>query len=165
MTVHAVDHVRSHGMDVLTFHVDRRPHAIAVTDVEEILRAVAVAPLPRSPRVVLGVINLRGRIVPVLDMRIRFGAPRRALRSDEHFVVVRAAGRIVALRTDRAVGLSRVSDEQIQPATAVTPNSSFVAGLASLPDGVLLIADAPSFLTEAESTRLDEALAARDGDA
>ena len=148
-------------MDLLSFEVDRYPYALAVADVQEVLRAVAIVPLPNAPLVVSGIINLRGRVIPVFDLRIRFGAPHRPVHVDEHFIVLSAGERTVALRTDRAVGLIKVEEAHVALPGSVVRTSAFVAGLASLPDGVVLISDALSFLTEAESAELDEALGAQ----
>ena len=147
-------------VDVLTFEVDRHRYALPVADVHEVVRAVAVVPLPKAPPVVQGIINLRGQVVPVLDLRTRFGLPARPLHLDDHLVVVRAGTRLVVLRADRALGLTRVDDHQIEPMTSVVPRAEYVAGLAKLPDGIVLISDPRAFLSEAESARLSEALSA-----
>lgn len=146
-------------MDVLTFEVDRQRFAVAVTDVLEILRAVAIVPLPKAPLVVQGVIDRRGELVAVLDLRRRFGATRRPLHPDEHFIVLRAGTRTIALRVDRADAVVRVDDALVRPVADVVQRAEYVSGLATLPDGVVLIADALAFLTAAESAALDELLA------
>lgn len=147
-------------MDVLGFQLDRNDYALPVASVREIVRATAIVPLPKAPLVIEGVINLRGEIVPVLDLRARFGAPRRSVHPDEHFIVLRAGERTIALRADQATGLRAVDDAQVRPIEAVVANTEYVAGLATLPDGVLLIADPEAFLSEAESAILNAALGA-----
>lgn len=145
-------------MDVLTFHVGVHRYAVAVSAVQEILRAVATVALPQAPPVVCGVINLRGHIVPVLDLRVRFGVPRRPIQPDENFIVLRVGSRMVALRVDRAEELLDVAQDQIAHISSVTPHTAYAEGLVALPDGLVFIADLPAFLSEAEAALLDEAL-------
>lgn len=152
-------------MEVLTFDVDRHHYAISVNDVREVVRASAIVPLPDAPPVIQGVIDYRGRVIPVFDLRVRFGAPRRPVQPDEHFIVIRAADRVVALRADRAVGLERVEESNVQPRAAVSVAGAYVAGLATLEHGVVLIADAHAFLSESESALLAAALSALPDDA
>jgi purine-binding chemotaxis protein CheW len=144
---------------VLIMAVGRQRYAVRVSDVVEILRAVAVVPLPTAPPVVLGVMDLRGALVPVLDLGVRFGLPPRPVSPDEHFVVLRRPGRVVALRVDAAQGLRLLGEGQVHPVSNIVPSAEFVQGLAPLPDGILLIADAQAFLSEAESLTIGELLA------
>lgn len=145
-------------MEIVTFRVAGQRYGVRMQDVREMLLAVAVAPLPGAPSVVTGVLDLRGTIVPLLDLRRRFGAPERALRADEHFIVVVAGERLVALRTDRIDGLEVVADERITPAELLRRTPGPLAGVVPTGDGILLIADVPAFLSEAEATVLDELL-------
>lgn len=126
--------------------------------VREILRAAATVPLPGAPAVVLGVLVLRGEVLPVLDLRRRFGAAPSALRPDEHIVIVEAASRVVGLRVDRAVETARIDGNQLEPLARVAAHTQFVAGLAKLPDGLVVIVDPVTFLDEAESAMLTLAL-------
>lgn len=144
---------------VLMVAVGRQRYAVRVADVVEILRAVAVVTLPKAPPVVLGVIDVRGALVPVLDLGVRFGLGPRPLSPDEHFVVLRMPGRVVALRVDRVQGLHLLRAEQVHPISKVVPSAAYVQGLVTLPDGILLIADTPAFLSEAESLTISELLA------
>lgn len=151
-------------MDVLTFEVDGLRYALPVSSVREVLRATAIVPLPKAPPVVQGIINIRGELVAVLDLRMRFGAARRPVQADEHFVVVHAGARTVALRADRAVGLLEVDDAALQPVEPVVARTEYVAGLATLADGLVLIVDPAAFLSESEGIALSRALDARDGE-
>jgi purine-binding chemotaxis protein CheW len=69
--------VQRHPLQVLVFEVAGRRYGLPADDVQELLRAVSIVPLPRAPAVVEGVINLRGKVVPVLDVRGRFRLPAR----------------------------------------------------------------------------------------
>lgn len=129
--------------------------------VREVVRAVAIAPLPKAPAIVEGVINYRGTIVPVLDVRQRFRLDPAPLDPRQHFVVAQAGARLVALRVDRATELVTVSEASIRPAATAVPGTEYVAGIAQLPDGLLVIHDLERFLALEESEQLERAVHAR----
>jgi purine-binding chemotaxis protein CheW len=96
-------------LDILIFEVDGQRHGIAAADVQVLLPALTIAPLPGAPVGVEGVINLRGAVVPVLDVRRRFGMPAKELGLADHFIVVRWQDRLTALHVDRALELVRLN--------------------------------------------------------
>ncbi len=122
------------------------------------MRAVAITPLPDAPALVEGVVNVRGRILPVLDVRARFRLPARPLDPSDHFIVASAGARGVILRVDRATHLAFVDEDAARPAG--DPGATYGAGVALLDDGTLLVHDVGAFLSEAESLGLDAAMEA-----
>lgn len=150
-------------MEVLRFQLAGATYALPVEHVREIVRAVAVTPLPGAPPVVVGLINLRGLLVPVMDLRARLRLPPRPVALEEQWVVARAGERTVALRADQAVDLVTLDDEAVREARSVVPTAELAAGVAPLPDGLLVIFDAERFLSQAEAESLDEALRALEG--
>lgn len=151
------------AIEVLVFEVDQHRHAIPSALVSEIVRAVAIAPLPTAPLVVRGVVNVRGQLAAVVDLRRRFGWPDRPLDPWEHFLVLRAAPRPLVLRADRVLGPARIPAGALEPSAAVVPGAGHVAGLARLPDGLLLVYDLPALLDASETRAVDRALS--EGDA
>jgi purine-binding chemotaxis protein CheW len=139
-------------LEFLIFDLERVRYGLPVADVREIVRAVLPVPLPGAPGVVEGVINLRGRVVPVLDLRRRFRLPQRPIEPSDHLVIARSAGRLVALRVDRVVDLSRVAAGDVQDVADTR--------VAKLPDDLVVIQDLGALLSEAESSELDRALPA-----
>jgi purine-binding chemotaxis protein CheW len=144
--------------EVLVFELDEHRFGVPAADVQEIVRAVAVAPLPRAPAFVEGVINLRGRAVPVLDLRRRFGLPSRQPVTTDHLVIARAAGRAVALRVDRAIELRLLDGQDAQAARDVVPGAEAGGWVAALPEGLLLVHDLGGLLSSPEAGALDAAL-------
>lgn len=124
----------------------------------ELVRAVAITPLPNAPALIEGVVNVRGRILPVLDVRARFRLPARPLDPSDHFIVASAGARGVILRVDRATHLALV-DDAAAPGTG-DPGAVYEAGVATLDDGMVLVHDVAAFLSEAESRGLDAAMGA-----
>jgi purine-binding chemotaxis protein CheW len=147
-------------MQLLTFRLSESRFAFRAADVREIVRAVAIAPLPAAGAVVEGAINVRGRVVPVLDLRARFGLAASPLAIDQHLVIVTTESRDVAFRVDEAEDLIEVADADVAQPGALTPTAQHVAGVAALPDGAVVIADLSTFLSRWESEALDAALAA-----
>lgn len=144
-------------MQVLSFSVSDLRVGVAVGDVVEAVRAVEISPLPGAPPVIEGIIDFRGAIAPVFDMRLRLLGTHADIIPSHCLVVARAAGRLVALHVDTVDGLVDVDADAIDRDARVT-NSPHVAGVAALPDGLLVIHDLASFLSAAEADELNHAL-------
>lgn len=147
--------------EVLVFEVEGETYGLPTADVRELVRAVAITPLPNAPSVIEGVVNVRGHVLPVLDVRARFRLPAKPLDPSDHFIVASAGARGVILRVDRASHLALIDEASVQPPETLGPSGTYVAGVAKLPDGLVLIHDVTTFLSAAEAASLDEALHAR----
>jgi len=146
--------------EVLVFEVGGQRYGLPIADVLELVRAVAITPLPNAPAVIEGIVNVRGRIVPVLDVRARFRLPAKPLDPSDHFIVAAAGPRGVILRVDRATQLALVDASAVQPPETLGAGAAYVAGVARLDDGMVLIHDLATFLSAAEADSLDAALLA-----
>ena len=146
--------------EVLVFEVEGQRYGLPTADVRELVRAVTITPLPNAPAVIEGVVNVRGRVLPVLDMRARFRLPARPLDPSDHFIVASAGARGVILHVDGATHLALLDEDKIQPSATLGPSATYVAGVAKLEDGMVLIHDLTTFLSDAEAASLDEALPA-----
>jgi purine-binding chemotaxis protein CheW len=143
--------------ELLLFELGQARYGLMSAFVRELFRAVAIAPLPKAPAIVEGIINVRGRVVPVLDIRARFGAPAKPLEPSDWLIVAAAGGRLVAIRVDGATDLVRVDTQRIEESIGVR-GAEYVAGVVKLPDGLVLIHDLGTFLSETEGLALDEAM-------
>lgn len=121
-----------------------------------------MAPLPKAPGLVEGVVNIHGTLVPVVSLRRRFGLPDVALDADQHFVVADAGRRRVALRVDHALHVLSIAPGQLEPPGDVVPAADLVTAFARTEDGVFLIYDLEAFLSVAEEDALDRALSSAD---
>jgi purine-binding chemotaxis protein CheW len=148
---------------LLVFEVGGRTLGLPSDRVIEVVRAVAVTPLPKAPALVEGVINVRGALVPVLDVRARLGLSARPLAASDHFVLARSMGRDVALHVDQALCLRSVERSHVEPKERVGWGAEHLAGVALLPDGLIVIVDLDGFLTRAEAQELDSSVAAAFG--
>jgi purine-binding chemotaxis protein CheW len=147
-------------IDLLRFDVADRRGALFVKDVAEVVRAMTITPLPSSPRVFEGIIDLRGSILPVVNLRSRLGVAERDLAVTDRFIVARTSGRSIALRVDKADEVLSVANMEIDEAIRSLGASDMLTGAARLRDGVILIFDVDAFLTATELEELDAALAA-----
>jgi purine-binding chemotaxis protein CheW len=147
-------------MDLLVFSLGAHDYGVPVPVVNEVVRAVAPTPLPGAPAIVEGAIDYRGTVVPVLDLRSRFGHAAKPIEPSDHFIIARAAGRLVALRVDRAGWPAHVDPAALADLSGPVGAGPYVAGVCRLPDGLVVIHDLETFLSAAESAELTGALAA-----
>ncbi|MBW3631111.1 MAG: chemotaxis protein CheW, partial [Gemmatimonadetes bacterium] len=107
-----------HDLHLLRVEVAGTACALPLDLVLEIHAAVQLTPLPDAPEVVVGLMNRRGRALPVLDLRRRLGLPSRPIRSDDRLVVLSVPGREVALQVDAAVDVLTVPTSALDEAAA-----------------------------------------------
>ncbi len=143
---------------LVAFTLDEQSFALRLASVEEAARMMEITPLPRAPRVVLGVVNIRGRIIPVFDPRKRFHLPEREIDPGDHLLIARSSRRRVALAVDEVSGLVECADEKIVASDAILPRIDYVEGVLRLDDGILLIHDLDLFLSLDEEESLDESM-------
>ncbi|AGC48831.1 putative chemotaxis protein, CheW [Myxococcus stipitatus DSM 14675] len=146
--------------EVLLFTLEGQRYGLPTEDVWELHRAARLTPLPRAPDVIEGLLNLHGRLLPVLDLRRRFRHPPRPLSPSDHFIVAQAGPRRIALRVDRAEGLRVLAPGEWDTSPRELPGVGYVSGVAKLEDGLVLVHDLRGFLSEAEALELDSALTA-----
>ena len=144
------------NIELLVFEVAGQQFGIRAQEVREILRAVTISPLPGAPPVFEGVINLRGRVVAVLNLRVLLAATPKALEHTDHLIVVQSDRRILAIRVDRAVHLAQFSDAQIESSEAIAHTVPFVSDIARTSDGIVHVLAPSKFLSAAESAALRE---------
>ncbi|MBI3777555.1 MAG: purine-binding chemotaxis protein CheW [Gammaproteobacteria bacterium] len=124
----------------LTFRLDGQEYGIAILKVQEIKGWDRMTPIPNSPPYVKGVLNLRGVIVPVFDLRLRFGLPETARDAFTVIIVVNIGGRLAGIVVDAVSDVINVGAEQqcAAPEYEGQQNREFIKGLAQV-DGKLLI--------------------------
>ena len=127
------------------FSLDDQPFALAVASVKRVVRAVEIAPLPGAPRGVRGVINVQGEVIPVFDLRVRFGRPERDVRVTDHLVIADTGRRHVALIVDAAAGVVKADDAQVVAAAEILPQFDGVEGVMKLNDEIIFIHDLARF--------------------
>lgn len=142
---------------LLAFQIDSLRFAVPAHEVVEMVRAVAITPLPGAPAVVPGLIDYRGTVIPVFDLGRRFTGRERGVRASDGMIVVDAGTRRVALLVDAIEGLVEPEEAPSAPPTIVHEGVP-VRGVVRTGDGVLLVHDLTGFLTDLETWTLDGAL-------
>ena len=128
-------------VEILVFEVNNQQFGVLSGSVVEVVRAVTLTPLPAASAIAEGLLNLRGRVVPVLDVRHVFGLPAKDIEHTDHLIVVRGGERFVALRVDRATDLVLCSEESLQAAEDVLPNSELISAVARIDDRIIHVLD------------------------
>jgi purine-binding chemotaxis protein CheW len=143
---------------LVVFGLDGQRHALPLTSVERIVPAVEVTALPNAPAMVLGAIDVAGRVLAVLNLRERFGLPPREIQPADQFLIARTAQRTVALVIDEAQGVVECPVNEIIRPAQIGPGLDQFQGVVRLADGLILIQDLEKFLSPDEARALDEAM-------
>jgi purine-binding chemotaxis protein CheW len=126
---------------LVVFRIDKSEYALPVGNVGEILRMVAIAPVPEAPEWLLGVINLRGKVIPVIDLRTRLGLPRVEVGLNTPIIVAETEGQMVGLVADSVTELLTVPLGSVEPPDARVGSANAVAAVARAGERLLLIFD------------------------
>jgi purine-binding chemotaxis protein CheW len=129
--------------------------------IREVVRAVDVTPLAGAPRVVEGLIDYRGTIIPVFSLRRRFELPDREMRLSDVFIIADTGQRTAALHVDAVDELSTIAETDVHAADELVHGGAHIAGAATLRDGLVLLHDVATFLSAAEADTLNAAMASR----
>jgi purine-binding chemotaxis protein CheW len=145
-------------VQLVVFRLGDQRYALPLAAVERIVRAAEVTRLPDAPPIVLGVLDVQGRIFPVLDIRRRFGQPPREINPADQFLIARTAARTVILVVDETEGVIDCSSDEIVSLARIAPGAELFPGMIRLSDGLILIHDLERFLSADEARELDEAM-------
>ena len=144
------------SVEILVFEVSGQRYGLPSCDVREVLRALTLTPPPEASGLIEGLFNLRGTVVPVLDIRKRFGLPAKPFEHTDHLIVFQVGERVVAVRADKAEGLVQLATSDVDGARGILPGMETIAGVAKLPDGLVFLHSFHGLIPEAESTELNQ---------
>lgn len=142
---------------LIVFTLDDRRYALPLPEVDRVVRMVAITPLPEAPGIILGVVNIRGRVIPVINMRRRFHLAEREIALADQLVVAHTVRRPVALVADAVLDVIACPAQNLIAAEEVVPGMEYVEGVIKLEDGLILIHDLDKFLSLEEEDFLDRA--------
>ena len=142
----------------MVFTLDEQQYAIRLDAVERIVRAAAITPLPKAPDIILGILDLQGEVVPVIDVRKRFRLPESEIRPADQFIIANARSLKVALLVDAAQGVLEEAEAGHVAPDGFMPGMEYVAGVARTEGGLVLIHDLDKFLSLEEEKLLLEAM-------
>jgi purine-binding chemotaxis protein CheW len=143
---------------LVIFKLANEYYGVDIAAVESIIKMQAITSVPRAPKFVEGVTNLRGTVLPVIDLRTRFGLSAEDISNDTRIVVVEVGGSIVGMIVDAVSEVLRVASDAIEPPSplVVTIDSSFITGIAKVADRLIILLDLSKVFSMQEQTRLQE---------
>jgi len=136
----------------VTFFLSQEKYGINVMQVQEVLRVTEIAPVPGAPDYVLGIINLRGNVVTVIDTRKRFGLESKDLDDSARIVIVESNDQVVGILVDSVAEVIdlQLSEIETAPNVGTEDSSRFIQGVASQNDELLIIIDLNKLLSDEE---------------
>ena len=147
---------------MVVFNLGAEVYGLDVTAVREIIRVPEITRLPNAPEFVAGVINVRGRLIPVMDLHRRFKIAAAGQTGNSRIVVVNVEGELTGVLVDAVTEVLRVSEQAIEPPSAVatTDDSRYIRGIVNLEERLIILLDANNILSQKEQAALSEAEAA-----
>jgi purine-binding chemotaxis protein CheW len=137
----------------VTYQLEDETYGINVMQVQEVLRITEIAPVPGAPSYVLGIINLRGNVVTVIDTRSRFGLmPKESNDDQSRIIIVEVNGNVIGMLVDSVAEVVYLHQSEIDSVPMVNNDDSsrFIQGVCSREEQLLILVDANKFLTEEE---------------
>lgn len=136
----------------VTFRLGNETYGINVMQVQEVLRYTEIAPVPGAPIYVLGIINLRGNVVTVIDTCQRFGLPPIEVTDNTRIVIIEAEQQVIGILVDSVaeVVYLRASEIEQAPNVGNDENAKFIQGVANRDNELLILVDLNKLLTESE---------------
>lgn len=128
---------------VVVFDLAAETYGVDIGSVREIIRIQEITQVPRTPEFVEGVINLRGKVIPVIDLRKRFGFGEVAYTKDTRIVVVDIGGSDIGVIVDAVTEVLRLASDLVEPPMDVitTADSDYLLGIAKLEDRLIILLD------------------------
>jgi purine-binding chemotaxis protein CheW len=142
----------STSLQCVTFTLEDETYGMNVMQVQEVLREVEVAPVPGAPDYVLGIINLRGNVVSVIDARTRFGLQPKESDDMSRIIVIEAQQQILGILVDSVAEVVDINPDEIDTAPNVgnAETSKYIDGVVSRGEKLLILVDLNKLLTQTE---------------
>lgn len=128
---------------VVAFRLGNETYAMDISYIQEIIRMREITFVPRAPHYMRGVINLRGRIVPVMDLSARLGLTTNEETAQSRIIVVEVGGESIGMIVDAVSEVLRLPEDHIEPPTqmAGTQSADYISGLGKVNDRLVLLLD------------------------
>lgn len=140
----------------VTFTLEDEIYGIDVMQVREVLRYTDISPVPGAPPYVLGIINLRGKVVAIIDTRSRFSLPRREPDDSSRILILEAGDHVVGFLVDSVSEVAELKNANIEsaPDTGSGDSNRFITGLYKRKDDLIILVDSSRLLSEDELAEL-----------
>ena len=149
---------------LVVFDLALEAYGVDIGAVREIIRMQDITEVPRTPEFVEGIINLRGKVIPVVDLRKRFGLPVSERTKDNRIVVVDIGGQDIGVIVDAVAEVLRVAADAVEPPSVVitSAESVYLLGIAKLEDRLIILLDLERVLSVQEKGMIASASVAAD---
>lgn len=136
-------------LQLVTFSIGSEEFGVDILKVIEIIRTMEITKVPKAPVFVEGVINLRGLVIPIIDLRRRFGLAEKAGDSDTRIIVIEINGMSVGFVVDSVSEVLRIPTNTVEPAPPVVAgvDSDYISGVGKLEDRLLILLDLDKLLS------------------
>lgn len=148
---------RDKDVQLFLFSLDEQRYALHLDAVEKVLRMVEVTPLLGASEIVLGVVNVQGLVIPVINLRKAFHLPAREPDPGDFLLIAHASERTVALWVDAVIDLMQCAREEMTRADAMASGLDFVEGAVKTSDGLVLVLDLEAFLSLEDPHHIEHA--------
>jgi purine-binding chemotaxis protein CheW len=150
------------SLQIVSFRLADEEYGIEITKIQEIILMGEITRVPQTPPYVKGLINLRSNIIPIIDLRSRFGLAEASANDDTRIMVVNVKGKTIGLIVDAVSEVHRVSQDQIAPPppTVAGLGRDYLIGLAKLDNRLLILLDIDKIMLQEHAEQIDAATAA-----
>ena len=144
-------------MQVVSFKLGSEEYGVDIAQVQEINRMVAVTHVPRAPQFMEGVINLRGQLIPIIDLRARFGMARAEHTKNTRIVVTEIGAKRVGMVVDSVSEVLRLPADQVEPAPEMITgvDTEYIRGVGKIEDRLIILLDLGRIISGAEKRELE----------
>ena len=150
MTTSAAQNISGTISQWVTFSLNGEIYGIDVMQVQEVLRMTPIAPVPGAPHFVLGIVNLRGNVVTVVDARVRFGLMPKESDEFTRIIIIEAQDVVIGLLVDAVAEVVEVPSKTIEtsPSIGGEDRSKYIKGVQTRKDSLLILIDLDLLLVE-----------------
>jgi purine-binding chemotaxis protein CheW len=148
------------SVQLVSFRLAEEEYGIEITKVQEIILLGEITRVPRTPDYVKGLINLRSEVIPVVDLRRRFGLPAEEPTEETRIMVINVRGKTLGMIVDAVSEVLRVSQDQVvaPPAAVTASGREYLTGLVQLDNRLLILLDIERVLDDEEAEAAEEAV-------
>lgn len=145
-------------LQLVTFSIGDEEFGVDILKVQEIIRTMEITKVPRAPEFVEGVINLRGKVIPILDLRRRFDLPHKKHDSHTRIIVIEITGMVVGFVVDSVSEVLRIPVSTVEPPPPVVAgmDSDYISGVGKLQDRLLILLDLDKLLSSEDLEQLTQ---------
>ncbi len=144
-------------LQLVIFRLAKEEYGLPITKVQEINRLVPITKLPQTPSFMEGIINLRGRIIPVIDLRKRFQVAAAEQNDDNRIIIVEVSGQTIGIIVDAVTEVVRLPGSSVEPPPPTfILDAQYIHGVGKLDERLLIMLDIDKILTSQEEIMLKQ---------